>query len=90
MRHRSQVLLQVPQQGVPDPLVVQDAAGDESPADRSVESDAQQQADAGDFAAVVDAHGHGLDVQDGHPGARLLEIVGAQPAGRGFGQVRHC
>ena len=84
------VILQVAQQGVPDPFVVQHPAGDQSPADRSVGPDAQQQTDAGDFTAVVDAHGHGLDVQDRHLGACHLQFVGGQPARRGFGHVRHC
>src|SRR5690606_32849763 len=77
-------------EGVTDPLVVQHPAGDERPADRSVGPYAQQQADAGDFAAVVDPHGDRLDVQDRHAGARHLQVVGGEPARRGLGHVRHC
>ena len=80
-RHRAEVLLQVAQEGVAHPLVVQDAARHQSAADRAVRSDAQEQPDTGDFAVVVDAYRYGFDVQDRHPCASLLELVGASQPG---------
>src|SRR5450756_516094 len=40
-RHRAEVLLQVPQQRVPDPLAVVDAAGDEGSGDDALQGGAQ-------------------------------------------------
>ena len=88
-RHRAEVLLQVAQQGVADPFVVQDPAGDQSAAHRPVRRDAQQQSDAGDLPALVDPHGYGLDVHDRHPCTCQFQFAGSQPAGRRFDHVRH-
>ncbi|ELP69558.1 hypothetical protein STRTUCAR8_09232, partial [Streptomyces turgidiscabies Car8] len=87
--HWAEILLQIAHEGIAYTLVVQNTARHQSAADVAVRSDAQEQPDAGDFPVVIDTHGYGFYVQDRHPGARLLEFVGCQPAGRGFDHLRH-
>ncbi len=77
----------MPQQGVANPLMVQHPAGDEGAADRPVRPDPQQQPDVRHFPAVVDPYRDSLDIEDRHLGARQFQIVGGEPAGRGFRHV---
>ena len=82
---RAEILLEVAQQGVADPLAEHHPPADDHPADRPVGGLAQQQADLGDLAAPVDAHRHGVDVDERDVGADLLERLRRQPAGLGLG-----
>ena len=72
-RERAEILLEVAQQGVADALAEHHPTADDHAADRAVGGLAQQQADLGDLAAAVDAHGNGVDVHERDVGAHLLE-----------------
>ena len=77
-RHRAEVLLDVPDQGVADPLVVEHPAGHQLAVDRAV-GGPQQQADRAHRAALVDPHRDGVDVEDGQPLAGCVELLAGQP-----------
>ena len=88
-RHRTEVLLEVADEGVTDPLPVQHTAGDHGATDRPVGRHPQEQAHVPDLAPVVEADGHGVHVDDRHLGAHALEAFRAEPPGPGLGPIGH-
>ena len=76
----AEVLGQVAQQRLPDGLAVEDPPADHRPADRAVGHGPQQQADLQHPALLVEADGHGVDVDHRHQAAQALQLVGRQPA----------
>ena len=82
-RERAEVLLHVPQQGRPDPLVVQHPARDQRPLDLPVLTGPQQQTDGDHGAVVVHPHRHHVDVHDGQPLARGVHLLAGEHAATG-------
>ena len=80
-RHRPEVLLQVTDEGIADPLLVQDPPGDDSPRQGAVGPRAQQQPHGRDPPRGVDTHRHGFDVQDRQRAASCGQLLDAQPGG---------
>ena len=88
-RKRTEILLEVAHQGVTDALAEQHPAADDHPADGSVGGDPQQHPDLGHPTHVVDAHRHGVDVDERHVRPHELQPLRRQPAGRRFGRRIH-
>jgi hypothetical protein len=74
-----EVLLDVPQDGVAQPLVMEHAAGDELASDAAVLVDPQEQADPGHGAALVDPHRDEVDIEDRQLLPSLIQVLTAQP-----------
>ena len=80
-RHRAEVLLDVAQQGVAHPLVVQHPSGDQLAAHAAVLAEPEQHPDGDHGTAVVDPHRHRVDVEDRQLLTGEVELFAAQPAG---------
>ena len=80
-RHRAEVLLEVPEQGVAHPLVVEHPPGDELAPDRRRRRRRAGAARRRDRAALVDPDRDGVDVEDRQPLAGAVELLAAQPGG---------
>ncbi len=82
-RHGSEVVLHVTEQRIAHRLAEADATGDDRPGHLAERRGAQQDADVGDEAGAVRAHGDRLDVEDGETPPHLGELELAQPGGVG-------
>ena len=78
------------EQRVAHPLAEHDPPAHDHPADRAVGGDPQQQTDLGHPPQLVDAHRHGVDVDERHVRADQLERLRREPADVGLsGEVTH-
>jgi hypothetical protein len=78
-RHGAEVFLAVPHQCFANPLAVQHSTGDDHPANRSTGALPEQHANFLDVTHPVDAHWHGIDVDNWHPRSNESELVFGQP-----------
>jgi hypothetical protein len=79
-RDRAEVLLEVAEERVPDPLAEQHPTSHDHPAERAVGSLTQQEPEVRHLPELVDAHRDRVDVDQRHVGPDALQQVAVEPA----------